>query len=1430
MRFLKKLFYYRTRNTKKYRLFGVTLLKIKKMNDRKVYKIFNFIKLSPTIRYHFSVKQSMYFYINRVIGKIVYRRQIKANRNARILVCLHMFYPQAWKLITRYLHNLDSYHYDLLITYTKGNFSDDEVSQMKQFKPGTTVIEYENKGFDVGPFIDSLNSIDLTKYDIVLKLHSKGITRKFIFIYNQIFRYKDWFFNLYNGVLGGKSVHIMIDELFNEPKIGIVAARNLIVHDPKHKRFFTTEQFKNTNIEILPGYQYVAGTCFAIKASLLQKFKKHAFTINNFAMSERGSFSFAHAMERVICAFIEPLGYEFYGIKTKHPLYKKETSCCRKYSSLRLLNDNRFKLDYDFFYKVLETRPVFDYAIKTIKLGNIRRYWDGNFYKLSDTSPYAYLMGNKERYDHYCCINSKSSPFNMSRERFDELIESIKKSYDVSKMPVINDKDSAIMDGQHRVAILLYLYGEEYEIPVLSLCMNNEKQNKIQIFQKIKINKKGRKVKKYKLCGFTVLRKEKTLTKKKWEFLGIKISKKLKRKAYITVNPKLEIKKYYKNIKDNIISIETIKKIISQSEIKVVSFDIFDTLLIRPGLYPTDVLYLVDAKIKKEYQIDFIQYRLSAEQKLGNPHATIDDIYDFIMVEYNLPSDVVNIMKKEELNCEASLLSRREDIYSLYEYAIKFGKRIIAISDMYLPAPFLYQVLEKNGYDKIAKIYVSNDCKCRKDLGELYRYVEEREKIEPQSILHIGDNYSSDYLRAIENNFTAIHYPSIKDIIFAQNSIYQNVWQKMSPDPMMRVLLGYTLNNYFRNMENVKNTPNVLVDFKALVELSISPVVMFIALSIANKKEIQNSYSKIFFASRDGYLPKLAYDIIKRYQKILPSEYLYAGRRAYFSCVEESIWNYMGNMCTDNMHIYKIENLLEGLISDKKIKHKIVASLSEDEKQLDFNRNRKQVIEILRCHKKVFDNYFDQHKANAKKYYNKLKTDSIREIVFDCGYSGSISKALTAVMEKPVDKIYLWEREKNKVLDSQNKTSTFVLMNEKFLFNGIHLLYEELFSPLEGGCLGFDENAQPLLEKCEFSESMKNKYDLIKARVASYVMQFCEIFKDYLPYISFYDTNALQRILYYSIKKSPYQEINNLCDIVFSDPIFSAQSQTLVHKIQEKTVYDDVYQGTGFNNPFNIANLPMTLPSKIFKIGIHCHLYNIHLYEEILDYLKDFPVKFDFILTICDEKKKNLLKNVFNEVTIPNLNNLIIKVVLNRGRDVAPWLISCFDEQKKYDLFCHIHGKISKHFSWGNEWRQYLFENLLQKGTVIDILNLFANDEKLGMIFPESFPALVNICINNSISKEGLDGEPGMIKNLLQKMHLNSDFTHKDLFFSEGTMMWYRPQALKPLFDLRLQYEDFPSEPIGIGGTIAHAIERLPAYVCQQCGYTAKFYTKIKKY
>lgn len=408
----------------------------------------------------------------RVLLMRIWAKLFKDKRQRRVLVILHLFYMDAWPEIKRYLLTLLPYETDFIITYTD-NSDKAVLDSVKRFSRRTKLVHYENKGYDIGPFLDVLQHVDLDRYDVVYKLHSKGIRRKSIFVYNQLFKYRDWFENLFNGLFGicrtGKVIDLLTDA---STKAGLVAADNLIIVDPKHKQHFCKATADKLGLELKPGYRFVAGSCFAVRAHLLKQVQALRIKINDFSPAVRGKFSFAHAMERLVCTVVESQGYEFAGlnVRSRHR-YKQEVEKLLKTSPLRLLDDPRICLDDEYFYTFLEMRPIHKYEIVQIALGDIKRRWKGKLYRLWEVSPYKYLDGETEVYQNYCEVNRKESPDSpqMSVERYEALRHSIQENdFDERCMPVV-DRLNCILDGQHRSCLLLHKYGREHLVTVLRL-------------------------------------------------------------------------------------------------------------------------------------------------------------------------------------------------------------------------------------------------------------------------------------------------------------------------------------------------------------------------------------------------------------------------------------------------------------------------------------------------------------------------------------------------------------------------------------------------------------------------------------------------------------------------------------------------------------------------------------------------------------------------------------------------------------------------------------------------------------------------------------------------------------------------------------------------------------------------------------------------
>jgi len=177
---------------------------------------------------------------------------------------------------------------------------------------------------------------------------------------------------------------------------------------------------------------------------------------------------------------------------------------------------------------------------------------------------------------------------------------------------------------------------------------------------------------------------------------------------------------------------------------------------------------------------------------------------------------------------------------------------------------------------------------------------------------------------------------------------------------------------------------------------------------------------------------------------------------------------------------------------------------------------------------------------------------------------------------------------------------------------------------------------------------------------------------------------------------------------------------------------------------------------------------------------------------------------------------VVLKVVENRGFDIAPFICEFKDDHAAYDLILKLHTKKSSHVTWLREWRSYLLENLVGSADAIQIiLKMFRDDETLGLVYPEIIPPLEKILVKDPWQENweicrDLSSRLGL--TIHQKQRLN---------FPAGSMFWMRPKALEPLFKLGLQLKDFPKgRRIRRNGTLAHAIERLIVLIAEAQGFS----------
>ena len=171
----------------------------------------------------------------------------------------------------------------------------------------------------------------------------------------------------------------------------------------------------------------------------------------------------------------------------------------------------------------------------------------------------------------------------------------------------------------------------------------------------------------------------------------------------------------------------------------VISFDIFDTLILRPLASPKDIFGILE---NRNALPGFREARIAAEKnarrKAPNDEISIYDIYRELR---EMGFDVQNGEEKE-LNAEIDYCFENPYMKEVFEALKKAGKEVIIVSDMYFPEEMMKKLLLKTGFDDYAKLYVSCDYGKNKAKGELFNVV--LADIKGKRIIHVGDNQSSD--------------------------------------------------------------------------------------------------------------------------------------------------------------------------------------------------------------------------------------------------------------------------------------------------------------------------------------------------------------------------------------------------------------------------------------------------------------------------------------------------------------------------------------------------------------------------------------------------------------------------------------------------------------------------------------------------------------
>ena len=315
-------------------------------------------------------------------------------------------------------------------------------------------------------------------------------------------------------------------------------------------------------------------------------------------------------------------------------------------------------------------------------------------------------------------------------------------------------------------------------------------------------------------------------------------------------------------------------------ECDAVSFDIFDTLLVRMTLLPSDVFGLVEARARREGipAPDFAGRRAAAQGEL--PLADIGAIYRRIGQVTGWPQETLDALLALETETERSVLLPREPMVGVLREAVRLGKRVVVTSDMYLPARILERILDEKGIRGYEAVFVSCEEGCRKADGLFGRV---REYLGTENVLHIGDDPDADLLPAQAAGFRGFYVPS------ALRTALDCGWERSvdcAGSLTERCLVGQSVALSFMDPFIPHAIGNMQTDarLRRYAFGAVAPMVAGYLTWLAAELR-DTGTDRVLFLARDGWLPMEGYELLrKRFPgSSLPEPvYCYLNRRAAF--------------------------------------------------------------------------------------------------------------------------------------------------------------------------------------------------------------------------------------------------------------------------------------------------------------------------------------------------------------------------------------------------------------------------------------------------------------------------------------------------------------------------------------------------------------------
>ena len=568
-------------------------------------------------------------------------------------------------------------------------------------------------------------------------------------------------------------------------------------------------------------------------------------------------------------------------------------------------------------------------------------------------------------------------------------------------------------------------------------------------------------------------------------------------------------------------NIKVIKNKISDYE--VISFDLFETILDRKVSRPSDIYHIVSTHLNEK---NYISHRENIEKKLLHKtkfkYSYNDIIKEFLCLKNYNKVKIQGIIDKEK-EIELKLLFVRSEILDLVKFAKNKGKKVILVSDTHHDKFYIKKILDKFKINFFDKIYLSSEIGMSKFDKDIYYFLNHKYK---NDLIHIGDNYVSDYINAKKQNIPSILIPNLNYIIL--NSRFSKIFG-FNQDLFCKIFIGLIKYRISISMcKEIKGNKKYLFndhnDFGYIFFGLLNFLIIIFISEISYAKKI----NKILLFSREGYYVKKGMEKFKKYFNFPSFEYFYTSRKI---SILSSLKEFKDISNSFLRHRYE-GNIIDLLRTRFEIKEKNINSRNNffiDTRNDKIKLNKilkKYEVEILSSALKTRERYLV--------YIDQMLNNEKNIAMFDQGFFGTTQSMIEKIMNRKFYGIFLSYYKKDKkrfgLFDYQNSN-----------FRDLQVFFESLYTSLKGSVKNINSKHSFVFNKKDQSQRVSASRDKVFDGIFSFITDF----------------NHIYSIKHNSVKLKINKEIINLADTLFG--LFKEHKLIISPKIKKIFFHENIF-------------------------------------------------------------------------------------------------------------------------------------------------------------------------------------------------------------------------------------------------------------------------------